>query len=472
MDFINSYTRLPSHFYAPIRPAAAPAPRLIAWNTELAAYLGLELPDADREQLARWFSGGESLPGSETIALAYAGHQFGHFVPQLGDGRAALLGEVRSPVDGRGYDIQLKGSGQTPFSRRGDGKSSLGPVIREYLLSEAMHRLGVPTTRALAAVATGETVIRESMEPGGVLTRVASSHIRVGTFEYFAGRNDLEALRQLTHYAIERHYPDAAQADHPVSAFFAQVVLAQARLIAHWMALGFIHGVMNTDNMAISGETLDYGPCAFMDEFHIQKVFSSIDHQGRYAYGQQATIATWNLARLAECLLHLEPRPSAFQEALERFQPEFEDHYFALMAKRLGLESLSEDDPALITAWLQHLQDHSLDYNRSFVELQERIGIGGPPRFGEFEERWLRRIVEQPGAGDRARTNMASANPLYIPRNHQVERAIRAAFRNDFSIFQELHEVLSEPYTEQPERGDYAKPPEPNERVEMTFCGT
>jgi uncharacterized protein YdiU (UPF0061 family) len=472
MDFINTYTRLPSHFYAPIRPAAAPAPRLIAWNRALAAHLGLNLPQADPAQLARWFSGSEALPGSETIAMAYAGHQFGHFVPQLGDGRAALLGELRSPVDGRGYDIQLKGSGPTPFSRRGDGKSSLGPVVREYLLSEAMHRLGVPTTRALAAVATGETVFRDGMEPGGVLTRVASSHIRVGTFEYFSARRDVEALRELTAYATQRHYPQAAEADHPVSTFFSHVVLAQARLVAHWMALGFIHGVMNTDNMAISGETLDYGPCAFMDEFHIHKVFSSIDRQGRYAYGQQATIATWNLARLAECLLHLEPRPGAFQEALERFQPAFEDHYFALMARRLGLDNLEQDDPALITAWLQHLQDHALDYNLSFAELTERIGADGPSRFGSFEDRWLQRIAAQPDGIAGARARMADANPRYIPRNHQVERAIRAAFQDDYSVFEELQEVLAEPFTEQPGRERYARPPAPGERVAMTFCGT
>jgi uncharacterized protein YdiU (UPF0061 family) len=472
MEFVNTYARLPARFYAEIQTAPAPAPRLFAWNHGLAEHLGLDFADADAEQLARWFGGSEPLPGSETIALAYAGHQFGHFVPQLGDGRAALLGEVRSPRDGRGYDIQLKGSGQTPFSRRGDGKSSLGPVIREYLLSEAMHRLGVPTTRALAAVVTGEIVFRDGREPGGVLTRVASSHIRVGTFEYFGARHDIDALRELTDYAIARHYPDVARADRPIAAFFGEVVARQARLIAHWMALGFIHGVMNTDNMAISGETLDYGPCAFMDEFDVQKVFSSIDRHGRYAYGQQGTIAVWNLARLAECLLHLDPRPKAFEEVLEGFQATFEQHYFAHMARKLGLQGTGGEDPALVTAWLQHLQDHALDYSLSFTQLRERIAASGPPRFGDFEQRWQQRIAGQPGGPEAARTLMAEANPVYIPRNHQVERAIQAAFQGDFGVFDELREVLAQPFTGQPGRESYAAPPQESERVTMTFCGT
>ncbi|MGB0722492.1 MAG: protein adenylyltransferase SelO [Gammaproteobacteria bacterium] len=472
MEFINSYARLPAHFFADIDTAKPPNPRLIAWNDALAQHLGLSAIADDREQLARWFSGAEPLPGGRTIALAYAGHQFGNFVPQLGDGRAALLGELRSPVDGLGYDIQLKGSGPTPFSRRGDGKASLGPVIREYLLSEAMHRLGVPTTRALAAVATGEVVFRDGMEPGGVITRVASSHIRVGTFEYFLARRDVDALRTLTDYAIERHYPEVVGADHPVSAFFAQVVQGQARLIAHWMALGFIHGVMNTDNCAISGETIDYGPCAFMDEFDINKVFSSIDRQGRYAYGQQSNIAIWNLYRLAEALMQLEPRPAAFEEILQGFQSTFEDQYFALMAPKLGLSELREDDPELMTAWLQYLQDHGLDYSLSFIRLRDRIKADEDSGFGEFADRWLRRIAEQEGGAEGASTRMALSNPLYIPRNHQVERAIQAAFMDDFSVFEELHRVLSEPYTEQPGMEHYALPPGDDERVEMTFCGT
>ena len=472
MNFINSYSRLSGDFYARVETDPAPSPQLIAWNQPLAEHLGLGDLGQDSPQLTRIFSGSQALPGGETIALAYAGHQFGHFVPELGDGRAALLGEVVSPRDGARYDIQLKGSGQTPFSRRGDGKSSLGPVIREYLLSEAMHRLGVPTTRALAAVSTGETVLRDSLEPGGVLTRVAASHIRVGTFQYFAARHHLKQLKVLTDYAIERHYPNAAESELPALAFFSAVVEAQARLIAHWMSLGFIHGVMNTDNCAISGETLDYGPCAFMDEFHIDKVFSSIDRHGRYAYGQQASMAMWNLARLAECLQLLEGSLADYETALSRFQPLFEAHYFGLMGRKLGLVDSQEGDSELITAWLQLLQDRSLDYSLSFHTLSARMNSSEPPHFGEFESRWLQRLDTQPGGRPAASTLMASSNPLIIPRNHQVERAIQAAFQGDYSVFNELRQALAEPFSELPGLAHYAEPPLAHERVEMTFCGT
>ena len=359
--FDNTYVRLPSRFYARQSPVAVADPRLVKLNQDLAIELGLDRDRLKSPDGVAVLAGNTVPDGAAPLAMAYAGHQFGNFVPQLGDGRAALLGEVISPVDGRHYDIQLKGSGQTPYSRRGDGKSSLGPVLREYLLSEAMHRLGVPTTRALAAVSTGETVYRDTMEPGGVLTRVASSHLRVGSFQYLAARDHRDALKQLADYAIARHYPDAAASDTPVLAFFAGVVEAQATLIARWMALGFIHGVMNTDNCAISGETIDYGPCAFMDEFHINKVFSSIDRMGRYAYGQQASIAQWNLARLAECLMLLEGEKEDYEGALERFAPRFEEEYFGLMREKLGLTSHEEGDGELVTAWLQHLQDRLLD---------------------------------------------------------------------------------------------------------------
>ena len=472
MNLINSYANLPEVFHSSVQTDPAPGATLIAWNHDLAAHLGLDGLDSNREKLTAIFSGSEPLPGGKTIALAYAGHQFGNFVPQLGDGRAALLGEVISPVDGGRYDIQLKGSGQTPYSRRGDGKSSLGPVLREYLLSEAMHRLGVPTTRALAAVSTGETVYRETMEPGGVLTRVASSHIRVGTFQYFAARDQRDALQQLTDYAIARHYPDASLAEKPVLAFYAEVVEAQATLIAHWMTYGFIHGVMNTDNCAISGETLDYGPCAFMDEFDINKVFSSIDRMGRYAYGQQASIAQWNLARLAECLMLLEGEKEDYEGALERFQPRFEEEYFARMRAKLGLAGNEEGDGELVTAWLQHLQDHQLDYTRSFRQLGELIDKEKTPLFGEFETRWRARIETQPGGRQTAAEQMARVNPVVIPRNHQVERAIRAAFEGDFSVFHELRRVLAEPFTRQEGLDHYSEPPGEQERVEVTFCGT
>lgn len=472
MNFINSYARLPKQFYAPVQTALAPNPVLLAWNEDLAKHLGLNDLDADKTGLARLFSGGEPLPGGKTIAMAYAGHQFGHFVPQLGDGRAALLGEIVSPVDGKRYDIQLKGSGQTPFSRSGDGKSSLGPVIREYLLSEAMHRLGVPTTRALAAVSTGESVMREAEEPGGVLTRVAASHIRVGTFQFFASRNDRDSLLELTNYAIARHYPGAISSERPVLAFFSKAVEAQARLVAHWMALGFIHGVMNTDNTAISGETLDYGPCAFMDEFHIDKVFSSIDQYGRYAYGQQTNMAQWNLARLADCMVMLDGDQDDYESMLAHFQSRFEVHYFTLLGKKLGLTGNNKGNVELITAWLQHLQDNQLDYSLSFRQLAARMDKKDSPLFGEFEQRWFRRIDNQPGGRKSAAQLMASINPVFIPRNHQVERAILAAFQGDFSVFNELRQVLSEPFTQQPGLASYSEPPLAHERVEMTFCGT
>lgn len=472
MNLINSYASLPEEFFIPIRTDTAPAPELIAWNGELATHLGLDSLEGDEGRLAEIFSGGEPLPGGRTIAMAYAGHQFGHFVPQLGDGRAALLGEAVSPIDRGRYDIQLKGSGQTPFSRRGDGKSSLGPVIREYLLSEAMHRLGIPTTRALAAVATGEAVIRNGREPGGVLTRVASGHARVGTFEYFAVRNRRTALARLADYVIERHYPHAADAALPFQALFTAVVEAHAKLVAHWMAVGFIHGVMNTDNTAISGETLDYGPCAFMDEFHFDKVFSSIDEYGRYAYGRQAEMAQWNLARLAECLLKLDDDREAYESALERFLPLHDEHYHTLMAEKLGLAPGDSTIRGLTSAWLAHLQHHGLDYSQSFRLLAEQLAEGRATRFGEFETRWIEQIDRQPGGREAAARRMARRNPAVIPRNHQVARAIEAAFQGDLSVFHQLRQALSEPFTLQPGLEHYAEPPLEHERIRNTFCGT
>ncbi len=439
----------------------------------MAEQLGLSAVPNDEEQLARLFSGNQLPKEMDPIALAYAGHQFGRFVPQLGDGRAVLLGEVVR-VDGQRFDLQLKGSGQTPFSRRGDGKSSLGPVIREYILSEAMHRLGVPTTRALAAVSTGETVIRETLQPGGVFTRVASSHLRIGTFEYFAARGDRDALQALADYAMQRHFPEVRDAAKPMVAFFARVVEVQAALVAHWMALGFIHGVMNTDNTSISGETIDYGPCAFLDEFDFYKVFSSIDQGGRYAYGRQAGIAQWNLARLAECLLLLGEPQQHFENELERFQALFDHHYSQHMREKLGLVTSEPDDTELIEEWLQHLQDHQLDYTQSFRQLCACLDkpVDAPMRFGRFETKWKQRIARQPESSTCLRLRMEAVNPCFIPRNHQVEGAIQAAIKDDLSVFHELNRVLQEPFSEQPEFAAYAEPPRPFERVEQTFCGT
>ncbi len=483
-----STTDLPGafeHRYAALgealhEPAAFPgfhAPELIAWNAPLAESLGLgdlnDLNDLNDQpaRLARWFSGSEPLPGSRPIALAYAGHQFGQFVPRLGDGRAALLGEIVDPAGTR-WDLQLKGSGPTAFSRGGDGKSSLGPVIREYLLSEAMHHLGVPTTRALAAVATGEDVFRERAEPGGVFTRVASSHIRIGTFQYFASQGDLESLRVLAEHAIDRHDPGAAATDQPFLALFRGVVARQSALVAKWLSIGFIHGVMNTDNTAVSGETLDYGPCAFMDEYRAQKVFSSIDRRGRYAYANQPAIVHWNLARLAECLLLLDEDVEGFQAELDRCPDILAAEHLRLMGAKLGIEAPREADRDLVDAFFRRLEAKDQDFTLGFRALADRLEAGDESAFGEVETRWRARLAEQGDAPDTVRARMNAVNPLYIPRNHQVERAIRGGFAGDYTVFHELDTVLRRPFDEQPEFAAYAVAPEPEERVLRTFCGT
>lgn len=471
MQLDNTYARLPPQFHERAPPDVVEAPSLLAWNRELASELGMDAFGIDEARIAKIFSGSELPDSIEPIAMAYAGHQFGYFNPQLGDGRAALLGEVVANAGGR-FDIQLKGSGRTPFSRGGDGKSWLGPVIREYILSEAMHHLGIPTTRALAAVATGEIVVRESPMPGGVFTRVASSHIRVGTFEFFAARQDVDAVRVLTDYAIDRHYPQAKADDVPYVGFFRGVAERQAELVAHWMALGFVHGVMNTDNTTISGETIDYGPAAYLDEFEFRKVFSSIDQQGRYAYINQPPIARWNLARLAEALLGLGDFKAQFEEVLAGFPDHYTRCYLDFMRPKLGLQNAADGDAELIGDWLDHLQDEVLDYTLSFRELATRVDASDESRFGEFEERWRCRISEQDIASADVAALMNSVNPIFIPRNHRVEQAIQRAVAGDYSTFEDLNTVLSRPFTEQPEFAHYAEPPESHERVTRTFCGT
>ena len=465
----HTYAELPDRFFAPATPDRAPAPELLAVNRPLAEQLGFALPDDDASVAA--LLSGQTLPdGARPIAMAYAGHQFGQLVPQLGDGRAVLLGEATA-ADGRRYDVQLKGAGRTPFSRGGDGKSSLGPVIREYLVSEAMHRLGVPTTRALAAVRTGEDVLRDTVLPGGVLTRVAASHIRVGTFEYFAVRGDTDGVRRLADYAIARHDPALAAAEHPYRAFFAAVVERQAVLVAHWMALGFIHGVMNTDNTSIAGETIDYGPCAFMDEFRFSKVFSSIDRGGRYAYNQQPLIAQWNLARLAECLLGIDDDKASFEAALARFDAVFEPAYRERMAAKLGLAAdPDETDGALIRDFLMELERRELDYTLSFRELAGRLAAGAEPALGDVELHWRERVAAT--APEATRAAMDQVNPIVIPRNHQIEHAITAAVSGDNSVFDALGMALAEPYRLTPGLEHFALAPAPTERVVRTFCGT
>ncbi|MEE4173617.1 MAG: YdiU family protein [Xanthomonadales bacterium] len=471
MNLEHTYAGLEGPFHEPAQLPGFETPTLIAWNEDLARQLGLGDIGGDADQLARWFSGSEPLPGANPISQAYAGHQFGQFVPVLGDGRAALLGEAVD-ADGRRWDIQLKGSGRTPFSRGGDGKSSLGPVIREYLLSEAMHALGVPTTRALAAVATGETVFRNHAEPGGVFTRVASSHLRIGSFQYLAARGEKEALQALADYAIARHDPAAAEAEQPYLALFQGVVERQSELVAHWLSLGFIHGVMNTDNTSISGETIDYGPCAFMDEYAAGKVFSSIDRQGRYAYGNQPTIVHWNLARLAECLLVLDEDLEGFQAALDRSPVILSEDYRKRFGAKLGLADVQDEDQALIEAFLEHLEEEGKDFTVSFRALADRIDAADEGEFGAFETRWRARLAEQGEGSKTVRERMNAANPAIIPRNHQVERAIQAAFEADYGPFRELHAALSRPFEENAAAGPFAVPPRESERVTRTFCGT
>jgi uncharacterized protein YdiU (UPF0061 family) len=420
--------------------------------------------------------------------MAYAGHQFGSFVPQLGDGRAILLGEVIDR-DGVRRDIQLKGSGPTPFSRMGDGRAALGPVLREYIVSEAMAALGIPTTRALAAVTTGETVRRERFLPGAVLTRVAASHIRVGTFQFFAARGDAEATRQLADYTIARHYPEAVEAANPYGALLERVISRQAGLIARWMLVGFIHGVMNTDNMSIAGETIDYGPCAFMDSYHPETVYSSIDTMGRYAYGNQPGIAQWNLARFAETLLPLlaedaDKAVALAQEAISVFVPAFETAYKDGFRRKLGLFRSGPDDPALAQDLLACMANHGADFTLTFRRLCDaaagteaegglRSLFSDTTAIDAWLSRWRQRLASEDGDAAERQAAMRRANPLFIPRNHLVKEAIAAAENaRDFKPFESLLTVLSAPYKDQPGFERYADPPRPDQIVHETFCGT
>ena len=492
IPFDNHFARLGEPFFVKVQPTPVARPMLIKFNAELARALGISVDNVSEAELAAAFSGNTPPDGAEPLAMAYAGHQFGQFVPTLGDGRAIWLGELHAP-DGAYYDVQLKGSGLTAYSRRGDGRAALGPVLREYIVSEAMHRLGVPTTRALAAVATGEEVARERPLPGGVITRVASSFVRVGTFEYFAARGDNEAVKKLADYVIARNYPEFSGAAQPYVALFAAVVGRQARLIAQWMQFGFIHGVMNTDNMSIAGETIDYGPCAFMDGYAHQRVFSSIDHAGRYAYNSQPGIGLWNLIHLAEALLPLladttDNAVTVAQQNLDAYKNQYEAAWLSGMRAKLGLSpgvGADDEDRALVAGLLDAMNDNEADFTLTFHELS-RLGaqaserddaahslFARPKPFEEWLGRWRQRLARET-RDDAARQHaMQAVNPVVIPRNHQIEAAIRAAEdRGDFSVFHELHTVLQSPYTEQPGRERYRLPPEPEEMVTKTFCGT
>jgi len=490
-NFDNTYARLPQRFYSRLDPTPVTSPRLVRLNVELAQTLGLDPEALSSAQGIEILAGNRIAQGSEPLAMAYAGHQFGHFVPQLGDGRTNLLGEVVA-LDGVRYDIQLKGSGPTPFSRGGDGRAALGPVLREYIVSEAMFALGVPTTRALAAVTTGDRVFRETALPGAILTRVAASHLRVGTFQFFAALQDAEGVRALADYGIARHYPEATQAAQPYIALLEGVIARHARLVAQWMLIGFVHGVMNTDNTSISGETIDYGPCAFVEAYDPDTVFSSIDAQGRYAYGNQPRAALWNLVRLAEALVPVMEEQAGSQEAavaaanqtLATFGPQYETARRVGLLTKIGLTREREGDAALAEDLLQRMASNQADFTLTFRRLchaaarpeadrEVRALFAGPSAYDAWATAWRQRLDQEPGSTEERAAAMRAVNPAFIPRNHQVEAMIEAAvWRQDFQPFEDLLEAVRRPYEGRPDLERFTAPARPEERVSRTFCGT
>jgi len=486
MLFDNSYQNLPQDFFERINPVPVKDPQLIIFNNDLGKSLGID-QKISKKELANIFSGNEILKGSSPIALAYAGHQYGNFVNQLGDGRAVLLGEVSTPNQER-FDMQLKGSGQTRFSRQGDGRSPLGPVIREYVVSEAMNALGIPSTRSLAAVTTGEKVFREVILPGGILTRIAKSHIRVGTFEYFAAQKNTENLKTLADYTIKRHFPSLKDVANPYLSLLEIVSERQIELISKWMGVGFIHGVMNTDNTSIVGETIDYGPCAFMDEYNPSTVFSSIDAHGRYAFGNQPLIAQWNMACFANSLLGLidkdtEKATDKAQKVINNFPNKMSEALMSVMCKKIGLDSTKTNSQEALTKLLRIMLDNKSDYTLTFRYLSEIIKGKRDSLFKQqflehkqisnWLKEWKELIKDQNLAKKEIALSIENSNPVFIPRNHLIERAIEAAVENnDFSEMKTLLTILSKPYEEQSKYGEYMKPPKPLEVVHQTFCGT
>ena len=481
MKLSNSYIGLPEEFYQVVKPTPVKNPNTLIFNEDLADSLGIKLKD---EEVSNFFSGNGLPKDSIPIALNYAGHQFGNFVQQLGDGRAVLLGEINTK-DGT-YDLQLKGSGKTKFSRQGDGRSALGPVIREYILSEAMHYLGVPTSRALAATATGEHVARETFEPGGVLTRIAKSHLRVGTFEYFASRQQLNDVKMLADFAIQRHYPEIRETEKHYLELLKRVASNQSKLVSKWMSIGFIHGVMNTDNFTISGETIDYGPCAFLDEYHPGKVFSSIDQNGRYAFGNQPSIASWNLASLAGCLIAFIDKDSdkaneLATEVLDNFSKETNQRILDLMCEKIGLNGRKSENQTLLRNFLKIMMDNEADYTITFRNLSKVLFEDSDAFFNQFAEKkeinawlnqWEQALKKEHKDFSNLTENLNRINPVYIPRNHQVQFAIDLAYENDFSKMLEMIEVFKNPFKEVSEYVSYSQAPLEKEKIRRTFCGT
>jgi uncharacterized protein YdiU (UPF0061 family) len=476
----NSYAKLPESFFTRLEPSPVPSAKLIILNESLAASLGLNAQALKNEDEVDVFAGNRIPEGALSVAQAYAGHQFGHFT-MLGDGRAILIGEQITP-SGELFDIQLKGSGRTPYSRGGDGRAALGPMLREYIISEAMHALGIPTTRSLAVVTTGEPVIRETELPGAILTRVASSHLRVGTFEYVARRGTLEELQALADYAINRHYQNIDSSDNRYLSLLHEVIMRQASLIAKWQLVGFIHGVMNTDNMTISGETIDYGPCAFMDAYDPATVFSSIDIHGRYAYGNQSYIAGWNLARFAETLLPLlhdsqEKAIELAQEAISDFSKLYHQDWLKGMRAKLGIFNEEQQDESLVERLLGIMQKNHADFTNTFRALTfdktDETTLTGTLEFKEWHEMWQARLGRQQESKEASKQLMQKSNPALIPRNHRVEDALEAAVnRGDYKVMERLLSVLSSPYIYSSEQAEYTAPSAPSSCPYRTFCGT
>ena len=477
--FDNTYLQLPEMFYTKLLPSPVPKPEIMILNTQLAIELGLDFSHTSLEAQAELFAGNQMPKSAEPFAQAYAGHQFGHF-SMLGDGRAIVLGEHINPT-GQRFDLQFKGSGPTPYSRNGDGRAALGPMLREYIISEAMNALNIPTTRSLAVVTNGNQVYRETALPGAILTRVASSHIRVGTFQFAALKHDKDITQALLDYTIKRHYPEIEENQNKPLALLEAVVKNQAALVTHWMRVGFIHGVMNTDNMALSGETIDYGPCAFMDTYDPRTVFSSIDHMGRYAYANQPAIVQWNIARLAETLLplldaNIEKAKELAEEAINGFGAIYKENSLSMLRAKVGLFGKHKEDEKLITDLLDWMQKEGADYTNTFLDLTHETPPKGEPyntcAFKEWYSRWQARVAKNKQSLDSSLALMRTSNPVVIPRNHKVEQVLNAATNGDLHPLKDLLAALQAPYKYNSNLKPYQSPPTPEEKVCQTFCGT